>query len=480
MAGWKAYDRSLDSPLKTLFLVFILWKLLLLLIAVLSPGPGYDTSTVILLRSSLTSSEHGVSTAESLIARLTIKLLRWDAIYFAKIAERGYLHEQEWAFGWGFTRLVSFIAQSKLAHTTLSGAPLIVTIWAGVTIAHVSHLLSVFVLHHLISCILPEPSRKRTAFLTATLHILSPASLFLSAPYGESLFSLLNFLGMLFYVKSVRSHPRTPSTTKDLYRVCGGILFGLATTVRSNGLLSGTIFAYDLIVLLTRPPRWAALRNLVVTTVAGIAVAAGFIVPQWIAWETYCVQPNTVASQRPWCSYWPPSIYAWVQDEYWDLGFLRYWTPSNAPLFLLAAPMLYVLISTALAAPSFVTSPPAADYRDFQPLEGQQIGALQNSTSRETAATNTFARHCLRRLAVPQLVLAVLAFTNFHVQIVNRIASGYPVWYLGIAVMLDDAQSSYQSGRLKGMSRKAEWTVRAMIMYAIIQGGLFASFLPPA
>ncbi|KAK5000843.1 ER membrane glycoprotein subunit of the GPI transamidase complex-like protein, partial [Cryomyces antarcticus] len=35
-------------------------------------------------------------------------------------------------------------------------------------------------------------------------------------------------------------------------------------------------------------------------------------------------------------------------------------------------------------------------------------------------------------------------------------------------------------GNEKGMSRKAEWTVRAMIMYAIIQGGLFASFLPPA
>ncbi|TKA77635.1 hypothetical protein B0A49_04199 [Cryomyces minteri] len=219
--------------------------------------------------------------------------------------------------------------------------------------------------------------------------------------------------------------------------------------------------------------------------------------------------------------YWSFYIYTWVQGKYWNSGFLRYWTLSNAPLFLLAAPMLYVLISTALVAPSFVTSPSAADYRDFQPLEDQQTGTSQSSASRETTVTNTSARHCLRRLAVPQLVLAVLALTNFHVQIVNRIASGYPVWYLGIAVMLDDAQSSCQSGTLisvkkslqqrqtsevedrvdvstprdakpkqgredwivgneKGMSRKAEWTVRAMIMYAVIQGGLFASFLPPA
>jgi hypothetical protein len=46
--------------------------------------------------------------------RLLQTLTRWDAIYFASIAERGYVFEQEWAFGWGFTRLLSFLGTCTL------------------------------------------------------------------------------------------------------------------------------------------------------------------------------------------------------------------------------------------------------------------------------------------------------------------------------------------------------------------------------
>ena len=32
-------------------------------------------------------------------------------------------------------------------------------------------------------------------------------------------------------------------------------------------------------------------------------------------------------------------------------------------------------------------------------------------------------------LALPQVTLAVLALTSYHVQIINRLSSGYVVWY---------------------------------------------------
>jgi phosphatidylinositol glycan class V len=74
----------------------------------------------------------------------------------------------------------------------------------------------------------------------------------------------------------------------------------------------------------------------------------------------------------------------------------------------------------------------------------------------------------LRRLALPQLAVAALAITSFHVQIVNRISSGYPLWYMHLArgVVADG----------KGARRG----VRAMVVYALVQGALFAAFLPPA
>jgi phosphatidylinositol glycan class V len=50
----------------------------------------------------------------SLLRFLSTKLTRWDAIYFTKIASRDYLYEQDWAFGWGFTRLIKFFASGTI------------------------------------------------------------------------------------------------------------------------------------------------------------------------------------------------------------------------------------------------------------------------------------------------------------------------------------------------------------------------------
>lgn len=107
---------AIEAPYKSLVALFCTWELLLLSIALLSPGPGYDTSTQLLLQG------HGISNIElplreaiaygssPIVDRALRKLTRWDAIYFASIAEKGYQLEQEWAFGWGFTRLLSFLA----------------------------------------------------------------------------------------------------------------------------------------------------------------------------------------------------------------------------------------------------------------------------------------------------------------------------------------------------------------------------------
>jgi phosphatidylinositol glycan class V len=81
-------------------------------------------------------------------------------------------------------------------------------------------------------------------------------------------------------------------------------------------------------------------------------------------------------------------------------------------------------------------------------------------------------------LAVPQFVLAVAAITSFHVQIVNRIASGYPTWYSMLATWLVEGVSASSSNA--SPSQRGQWIIRGMILYAIIQGMLFANFLPPA
>lgn len=79
------------------------------------------------------------------------------------------------------------------------------------------------------------------------------------------------------------------------------------------------------------------------------------------------------------------------------------------------------------------------------------------------------SRQILRNLAVSQLFLALFTLTTAHVQIITRISSAHPVWLW------------YGSGAPKNAKTLLErYLVKFMVMYALIQGALFASFLPPA
>jgi len=102
----------IDHPQKTLLLSFVTWKLLLLALAASSPGQGYDTSTNLLLNGQALAGIEG-QRLPSALQHLVSKLIRWDAIYFVRVANRYYLFEQEWAFGWGFTRLIALCTTGK-------------------------------------------------------------------------------------------------------------------------------------------------------------------------------------------------------------------------------------------------------------------------------------------------------------------------------------------------------------------------------
>lgn len=86
---------AIVHPIKALTISFVVWKFLLLVIIAYSPGPGYDTSTTLLF-----PEWPDQTTLQSSLLRF----VRWDSIYFVRIAERGYRFEQEWAFGYpGYT-----------------------------------------------------------------------------------------------------------------------------------------------------------------------------------------------------------------------------------------------------------------------------------------------------------------------------------------------------------------------------------------
>jgi phosphatidylinositol glycan class V len=315
--------------------IFIAWKTTLLLLAVLAPGPGYDTSSLILLNSS--TDRHVEVQSPSVVDRLTLNTFRWDALYFVKSAQRGYVYEQEWAFSRAYSYIMNAAArcEPRLIHISqsytnatigLSGRSepsLRSHIWAGIAISNVCHLISVLVLFRLLNIALGPKQNARVPFIASVLHILSPAALFLSSPYAEALFSAFNFAGMLHYVlaRSTENSMQAWTITQDAYMLGSGVLFASATLIRGNGLLSGLIYLYDVASFV---PRISTLqltrheiRRLFVTCVAGIMIAVGFAGPQYLAYQEYCMTNNSSTGVRSWCDKRVPSIYTWVQSHYW-------------------------------------------------------------------------------------------------------------------------------------------------------------------
>jgi phosphatidylinositol glycan class V len=317
-----------------LTVAFALWKALLFLVIVACPGPGYDTSTTL-----LTNEHSGLAPDSPTTALpLSFKFARWDAIYFVHSAEHGYVFEQEWAFS--YPRVLGFFLSGKLSSLVylqpsvvrfvdllspgirLSGGlsgPVTAAL-IGVALSHVAHYLSVLALYGLSANVFGHetPTQRLICFLSAALHIISPAGAFLSAPYGESIFSFLNIWGFYIYTSSLIADHKGAVRFRDILVLAAAVLFALATLVRSNGILSGFLFAYDATTLawstLTKGPSSRTLRRLAVIVLGGSIVALGMGVPQILAYREFCLLG---ANSRPWCSWTVPSIYTWVQGQYW-------------------------------------------------------------------------------------------------------------------------------------------------------------------
>lgn len=191
---------------------------------------------------------------------------------------------------------------SSLGHPT-------VEITSAILISNACHLASVFVLYYLTLQCTNNPRPKQIAWLAAALHIMSPAGLFLSAPYSESLFSFLAFFGTYIFVRSLSAIKAQRHIYGSILTVFSGTTFFAACTVRSNGLLNGILFFAAFISALLR----FSIFRVGVLGISGLIVGAGLVVPQYIAYQEFC-SPEAL---RPWCTKTIPSIYTFVQELYW-------------------------------------------------------------------------------------------------------------------------------------------------------------------
>ncbi|NXD83830.1 PIGV mannosyltransferase, partial [Halcyon senegalensis] len=383
---------------------------------------------------------------DPLLERLLGGLSRWDAEHFLFIAERGYLYEHNCAFLplyplslravaeallWPFQRLL------RLRSRLLLSAALLNSLFS-VLAAAVLYELGCLVLRH-----------RRAAFLAALLFSLSPANVFMAAAYSESMFALLAFSAM-WQLEKGQSWP-------------SGLLFSLASGVRANGLVNAGFFlyargkrlAFQLQVgrgsVRELPPLW---KQLLSAASSAVLVCAGIFLPfasfQYYAYVRFCgagAGPEQPVPQPllqlaldkgyrlvamdgvkpPWCSHRFPVVYSYIQDTYWNVGFLRYFELRQIPNFLLALP---VTLLGSWAAWTYIVA---------NPRHCLTLGLERRKSEDQGKPRAGFCCPAVFVYVVHATVLLALGFFCMHVQVLTRfLASSSPILYWFCAHLLQE------------------------------------------
>lgn len=294
---------------------------------------------------------------DPIIEALFAGLCHWDAEHFLFIAERGYLYEHNFAFFPLFPLILRFLAATVLwplcGFLTMRGR-LLLAVAVGNSILFV---LSAVALYKLSRLVLQD---RKLAFVSVSMYCLTPANVFMVAGYSETLFAALTFAGLWLL------------ETRFTLGAC--LLFGFATGARANGVVNvGFLLYVSLQRGLARAQAlgkgaggiryhhyvWELIRFVLTGVFYAAFVALPFCLFQFYGYQTFCHPTATqippvllklardkgyrvadAASPTPsWCQWQIPVLYSYIQDVYWDVGFLRYFQWKQIPNFLLALPV---------------------------------------------------------------------------------------------------------------------------------------------
>lgn len=279
---------------------------------------------------------------------------RWDAEYYLHIAEFGYSYENCLAFQPLFPLSIKLL-RFAIINITPCLSVRALSLLIGVIINVIFFAKAANKLFELARKVFRD---QRKAELAAILFCFNPASIFFTAPYSESLYSWLSFSVML-------------KCFEDIDSVLIIVPLSLSILCRSNGLLNiGFVAYYGLKKMFTQTTMlsFVTIFLKIVSILIIIAFHFGlmqvynfylfcnkksFSFPTFI--KDYAVQNGFVLagnrtdeSVSPWCSSNFPISYSYVQDHYWQVGFLRYYEFKQIPNFLLALPIVLIIIVNSI------------------------------------------------------------------------------------------------------------------------------------
>ncbi|KAG5680273.1 hypothetical protein PVAND_009792 [Polypedilum vanderplanki] len=409
---------------------------------------------------------------------------RWDAQYFLHISEHGYTYENTLAFYPLYPlsiKMIRYVFINITPFLTVRSLSLLI----GVVLNVIFFVKATNSLYELAKKVLKD---QRKAEVAAILFCFNPASIFFTAPYSESLYSWLSFSLML-------------KCFDDINSVLIVVPLSCSILTRSNGLINiGFVVYYGLKKMFNQNTVLSFVTVFLKIFSILIIIAFHFGLMQVYNYYLFCFQKSfnfpdfikdfalendlVLAGNRsstsnesvsPWCLSNFPVAYSYIQEHYWNVGYMNYYEFKQIPNFLLAAPIVLIILVNAFIY--FINN------QDYCWRLG--IFNLRQSILRKTsiADQNQFV------FIVHAVAMCLFCIFFIHVQVTTRIlASSNPMLYFFCAnyFMPESGAHKKNDDKINEVHvfdiKKLNWTQRFIVYYFIgyysLGTVLFSNFFP--
>lgn len=411
---------------------------------------------------------------------------RWDSEHFLHISEHGYTYENNLAFYPLYPlciKIIRYILINAVPFLSIRALSLIV----GVVINVIFFVKATNTLYELGKRVLKD---QRRAEIAAILFCFNPASIFFTAPYSESLYCWLSFSLML-------------KCFEDINSVLIVVPLSLSILCRSNGLVNiGFVVYYGFKKMFSQNTVLSFITIFLKMFSILIIIAFHFGLMQVYNYYLFCFKksfnfpdfikdfaikndlvlagnrtaPNDIVS--PWCENNFPIAYSYIQEHYWNVGYLKYYEFKQIPNFLLATPIVLIIIVNSTSF--FLRN---QDYCWRLGIFNLRQSILKNTS---TSDQNQFV------FIVHAVVLCIFCVLFIHVQVTTRLlCSSNPMVYFFCANYFMIPNVSHKKNDDKSISdvpvnvfdiKRLNWTQRIIIYYFLgyysLGTILFSNFLP--
>lgn len=361
--------------------------------------------------------------SDGIIPRVFGSFSNWDGVYFSWIAEHGYTYEHFHAFFPLYPIIVRFLSSIlSVAFPAVSFKSLVLI--SGFLISNVCFVVSAVLLYDVSMKVLRDT---KISYAAAMLYCINPASVFMSSLYTESLFAMLTFWGLRFFVYG--------------HTFVSTLVFMMASSVRSNGTVAAGFILYDClnknsnikeVIFFKSKPQIKFTK--IIKAFFGVIFQILIIFVPYFAIQFY---GNISYGYEPFFNF-----YGNIQSKYWNQGFLKYFRLKQIPNFILAAPIFVTSFSAAI------------------------IYWYKNYKSKKSISFGFFGSDCIPFIGY-LFVITLIAFFCMHVQVATRfILSSSPTLYWWFAYV------SQKNNKLKAI------IVSYSLLYFVLGSVMFTNFYP--